>query len=187
MGTIVDLFRSRGNAKEEFTFLVGPHVEVMYRMAWHWTQCREDAEDLVQDVLLKVAPRVAEMRAVDKLRPWLIRILYRRFVDLYRRQAASPVEEDPGPAWPDVVLDFPDHCNFVERLQFHDLLRKAVNELEMPFREVILLHDVEGYALMEVAEILNINLGTVKSRLYRARKALKKSIQLGTFSVAHSC
>lgn len=111
MAAKASFFRHRKSPdKGEFMDLVGPHIEVMFRMAWHWTHNREDAEDLVQDVLIKMAGRVEPMRAVDKLRPWLIRAVYHRYVDLYRRRHSSPffAEDDSGDEAGATVVDIPD-------------------------------------------------------------------------------
>ncbi len=90
MGTLIQLFRSRKNTKHQFDQLLAPHIETMYRMAYHWTRSQEDAEDLVQDVLIRLADKVDDMLGVENLRPWLVKVVYRRFVDLHRRERASP-------------------------------------------------------------------------------------------------
>lgn len=191
MSKVIGLFKSRESGKDEFTRLVRAHVDIMFRMAWRWTQCTEDAEDLVQDVLIKLAGKVEEMRGVDNLRPWLIKVLYHRYVDLYRREKTSPfvevIGDDDGAEYDGPRVPVSETSNFIERLHLQDVLRKAINGLEPGQRDVILLHDVEGYSAFEVAEILDISAGTVKSRLHRARKRLQKVIPVGTFPVIHSC
>ncbi|MCA1798868.1 MAG: RNA polymerase sigma factor [Xanthomonadaceae bacterium] len=162
--------------KRIYTALVRPHISALQRVAWRWTRDRQAAEDLVQDVLLKVVDHIAEMRTIEQLRPWLVKIMYRRFVDLYRRDTRSPVdravEADPDrAAGPDPI----------EAFEWQQLLAGALAQLEPDHRDVILLHDVEGYTGPEVAEILEINEGTVKSRLHRARERLKNLIDPGTF------
>ncbi|MBD3649512.1 MAG: RNA polymerase sigma factor [Pseudomonadales bacterium] len=189
MSKIIDLFRSKVGCKEEFANMVRPHVEVMFRMAWRWTRNTEDAEDLVQDVLVKLAAKVEEMREVEDLRPWMIKVLYHRYVDVFRRERSSPFVErtDDDEADLDFVVPIPGSVNFIERLQIQDELRSAIDRLEPGHRDVILLHDVEGYTATETAEILTISPGTVKSRLHRARKKLKKILLAGTIPVVHSC
>lgn len=82
----VSLFRrSRGTAGR-FAELLRPHVEYLYRLAWRFIASEADAEDLVQDLLLKLYPRTAELAAVEVLRPWLARVLYRQYVDTVRQQ-----------------------------------------------------------------------------------------------------
>jgi len=76
-----------------FEDLLRPQVEYLYRLAWRFTGSVADAEDLVQDVLIKLFPRTQELLEIEKLRPWLARVLYNQFVDSVRRQARSPIVE----------------------------------------------------------------------------------------------
>lgn len=162
--------------KRVYTALVRPHIAALHRVAWRWTRDRQAAEDLVQDVLLKVVDHIAEMRAIEQLRPWLVKIMYRRFVDLYRKDLRSPVERADA-ADPDQSAG-PDP---IEALEWQQLLAGALAQLEPDHRDVIVLHDVEGYTGPEVAAILEINEGTVKSRLHRARERLRNLVDPGTF------
>lgn len=184
MATIVQFFRAYKSEKEQFTKLLNPHIELMYRMAYHWTRSQEDAEDLVQDVLIKLANRVEEMLAVEQLRPWLIKVLYYRFVDLYRREQDSPVvtlNVTGDGSLEDPVQRLPAEGDEEDRLHLQQVLLKALETLDDDQRDVILLHMVEGYTALEVAEILDVNVGTVKSRLQRAKTRLKKFLQAGPF------
>lgn len=181
MASIIQFFRTQ-KGKDQFANLLRPHIELMYRMAYRWTRSQEDAEDLVQDVLIKLAHRVEEMLAVEQLRPWLIKVLYRRFVDLYRRERTSPIvqlNQDDGASG---LLDqAAAHDDAEGALEQRQVLAEALDTLDDDQRNVILLYAVEGYTALEIAEILDINVGTVKSRLQRARDRLKKILQAGPF------
>jgi RNA polymerase sigma-70 factor (ECF subfamily) len=186
LSSIVRFFRVYKNEKEQFTNLLGPHIEIMYRMAYHWTRSQEDAEDLVQDVLIKLVSRVEEMLAIEQLRPWLIKVLYYRFVDLYRREQAAPIVVELKVAGSDVAVEdpiqrMPANGNEEDRLDLQQRLLKALETLDDDQRDVVLLHMVEGYTALEIAEILDANVGTVKSRLQRAKTKLKKFLQAGPF------
>lgn len=159
-----------------YTALVRPHIAALHRVAWRWTRNRHAAEDLVQDTLLKVVDRIAEMRRIEQLRPWLVKVMYRHFVDLYRRDKRSPVDHAI-----EVRPDLTAGADPIEALEWQQMLAGALECLEPDHRDVILLHDVEGYTGPEVAEILGISPGTVKSRLHRARERLKNLIDPGTF------
>jgi len=179
LASIISLFRSHRNKKDLYQALLRPHIELMYRMAYRWTQSQCDAEDLVQDILVRLVNRVEEMQQVDNLRPWLIKILYNRFVDLYRRHKNSPLEED-SPNWQadsDEIVSRIDQAqddhDVLGQLELQQELLLALETLDDDQRDTILLHDVEGYSALEVAEILEISVGTVKSRLHRARNKLK--------------
>lgn len=187
MAGIIQLFRNRRGKKHQFIELLRPHIDILYRMAYHWTQSQADAEDLVQDILTRLASRVEELQKVEVLRPWLIRTLYNRYVDLYRRQSNSPVEHEHDTWHPNDeelgsrVERARDDRDLIGQLEDQQALLKALQELDEGQRDAILLHDVEGYTALEVADILAVSVGTVKSRVHRARTHLKKLLSPGTF------
>jgi RNA polymerase sigma-70 factor (ECF subfamily) len=181
LASIVQLFRAQ-KGKEQFAHLLRPHIELMYRMAYRWTRSQEDAEDLVQDVLIKLANRVEEMLAVEQLRPWLIKVVYRRFVDLYRREQSSPLVRIDRDADESSPIGQAAAAEDIEgRLEQQQVVAGALDALDDDQRDVILLYAVEGYTALEIAEILDVNVGTVKSRLQRARERLKKILGPGPF------
>ncbi|MDP1931761.1 MAG: RNA polymerase sigma factor [Gammaproteobacteria bacterium] len=170
--------------------LLRPHIELMYRMAYRWTRSEADAEDIVQDVLIRLADCVDEMLQIEQLRPWLIKCVYRRFVDLHRSQTSNPVsaesallkllaegDDDISP----LAIPHADPRDDYTQLDDREALLKALETLDDDQRDVILLHDVEGYSASEAAEILEENIGTIKSRLHRARAKLKIFLEAGTF------
>lgn len=186
MSAIIRLFRSKPTEKDRFQSLLRPHIDLMYRMAYRLTESQTEAEDLVQDVLTRLAKRVDEMEQVESLRPWVLRILQNRFVDLYRRQKNSPVdfesaqEEDPGedrPPTGNPLTQAKAPTSDIQRMELQQVLQQALAKLDDAHRDVVIMHDMEGYTAIEVADILNINVGTVKSRLHRARDKLKKWLE----------
>src|SRR6266850_6068124 len=90
MRTTASEYRRARPAALNFEDLLRPQVEYLYRLAWRFTGSVADAEDLVQDVLIKLFPRTRELLEIERLRPWLARVLYRQFVDSIRKQARSP-------------------------------------------------------------------------------------------------
>src|SRR5258706_361300 len=109
--TSVSEYRRARPAALNFEDLLRPQVEYLYRLAWRFTGSVADAEDLVQDVLIKLFPRTQELLEIEKLRPWLARVLYNQFVDSVRRQARSPIVElattaegdDSAMGWDDLL------------------------------------------------------------------------------------
>lgn len=175
MAKVTRLFKGRAARDRRFTELVRPHLSVMYRMAYRWAQNPEDAEDLVQETLIRVVDRVDEMEQLDQLRSWLIKILYRSFVDLHRKHSRSPTQQASEWTADMDVLEEDGRSDDSDASQLdsrRDLL-KALETLNDDQRDVIFLHDTEGYSATEVASILDISPGTVKSRLHRARTYLK--------------
>src|SRR5215217_7943663 len=80
------------NAAAEFDQLLRDHVPSLYRSAYRWTGSEHRAEDLVQELLVRLYPKLAELRGVERLRPWVMRVMYRIFVDQVRRERSSPVQ-----------------------------------------------------------------------------------------------
>ncbi len=189
LGSITQLFRNKNSKQHQFTQLLRPHIDLMYRMAYRWSRSEHDAEDIVQDVLIRLADRVEEMQGIEQLRPWLLKCVYRRFVDAHRSQSSSPISNDSdlsSSANDDedsqtATYNFADsHDDFAQMLE-SDALASALESLDDAHREVILLHDLEGYSASEVADIIEEKIGTVKSRLHRAREKLKNILINGTF------
>jgi len=159
------------------------HVVALYRSAYRWTGSVDRAEDLVQQLLVRLYPRLAELRELDRLRPWATRVMYRIFVDELRRERASPVQfgaeasVDPempageGEAWLDPG---PGPAELAEQELTQERLVRAWERLGQEHRVVLSLHDIEDYTLPELAQIMDIPLGTLKSRLHRARARLRE-------------
>jgi len=178
---IISLFPSTANRAGQFDQLVRPHVMALYQFAYRLLRNRADAEDLVQDVLTKLYPRTSEMANLRDLRPWLMRVMYHRFVDEHRRRRRADhgapvvdpstlVDPDPGPE------------QRLEMQQHNAHMHRALAELNADQRLLVGMHLIDGYTLDEVARTLDVPIGTLKSRLHRAKVELKRILQLEPFS-----
>ena len=173
----IDLPQARSKRFEE---LVRPHVLALYRFSHRLLRNRPDAEDLVQDVLAKLYPRTNEMAQVRDLRPWLMRVVYHQFVDLMRRRSRTPstVSELSH-------LEIADPAQEPEQragaMQLADRVQWAVGRLRRDQQLLVGLHLIDGFTLEEVAQMLDVPLGTMKSRLHRTRAQLKKLLELEPF------
>jgi len=171
-----------------FEALVRPHMEHLYRVAYRYTGSVEDAEDAVQELLVKLYPKTDELVGLDQPRPWLVRALRNQLTDGHRRQQRSPLghlravdagdgslglddlrHPAPGPA--------EEHAQAVARQSLEAGLRALSEE----HRELIVLHDMEGYTLTELQSVLELPLGTLKSRLHRARERLRRMLEMEPF------
>ena len=177
----------------EFERLLRPHVPALYRSAYRWTGAVDRAEDLVQQLLVRLYPRLGELRGLDQVRPWALRVMYRIFVDELRRERASPVQfggesaaDDEMPAaQDDAWLDSaPGPAELVEQQITQDRLLRAWERLGEEHRAVLSMHDIEDYTLPELAQIMDIPLGTLKSRLHRARARLRELLAAERFPTA---
>ena len=167
------------NSQAQFEQLLQPHLKQLYRLAFRFTGQRDDAEDLVQDLLLKIYPRMEELQQVDKPGPWLARVLYHQYIDRIRRQRRSPVQ-----SMDDEQLVYETHASHeaqpsdvVDSGIKNQILQQALLQLNEDQRMAVMLHDVEGYSLQEIEQILGVSQGTLKSRLSRARSKLRNLLQ----------
>ena len=180
-----------GGSAAEFESLLRPHLRHLYQTAYRFTGTRADAEDLVQDVLVKLYPRLSELRTVDQLRPWLARVLYRAFVDEWRRRGrrgeqVAPVAQDGAETGTDPMDRLPCVSPGPEQETQAGLIRArldaALATLNPEQRAVVALHDMEGYTLEELASLLDCPTGTLKSRLHRARARLRIELDMEPLS-----
>lgn len=190
-GTQAKIYYLEDSRKSTYETLLRPHLNFLFRISYRFYGNRMDAEDLVQDLLVKLYSRKEDLSKVDKMRPWLLRILYRQFVDNSRKKKRSPlgyITRRLEAAEPTPVEMLPDHTSDLEervcnRMVFSQI-REALGLLDKYQRAVISLHDMEGYTLNELEILLEVPLGTLKSRLHRARMKLRCILEKkGTFSV----
>jgi len=175
------------NQAELFERLLRPHMTRLFRLAYRLTNHKADAEDLFQEVLARMFTRLDELAALADPGPWLSRVLYNQFVDdrrRYARRRLVSVSEDalPGAAIDTVADPCPD-AGEPERLLDISRLHAAMSQLSDEHRLVVMLHDAEGYKLEEIHTLTGDPIGTVKSRLHRARARLRELLgDDGTFS-----
>lgn len=154
--------------------------------AMRMTRNRADAEDLVQDTMLKAFKAYESFQSGTNLRAWLFRILTNTYINSYNAKKVRPHEEDLGDL-PDLFLyRHIDRSNDALRgrsaedavfeLFTDDEVKTALEELPEAYLLPILLADVQEFSYSEIADILDVPIGTVMSRLHRGRKALQKSL-----------
>ena len=176
-----------------FDALMRPHLDRLYRLAFRLAGNRPEAEDLFQDTVIKIYPRMDELIDIDEPGSWLCRVMYHHFVDnrrRFKRQRMVAVEEGRLPEGRGLE-DFAGDLDPVADAQRRDnisRLQGALDQLSEDHRLVVLLHDTEGYKLQEILSITGIPVGTLKSRLHRARARLREILDAdGTKSNAGSC
>ena len=170
-----------------FERVVRPHFDRLYRLAWRLTGTKAEAEDLFQELLVKAFGLLDDIVKLEDPGPWLCRVMYNLFVDQQRRfsrQRMHLVDEGHLPG--EGIVDLAGNLDPVadsERIQRLKRLDTALKELSEEHRLVVLLHDTEGYKLSEIEEITGVPVGTIKSRLHRARARLRQILsEDGTFS-----
>lgn len=178
-------FRHDNTTRKEFEELTLPHLDPLYSAALRLTKNDRDAEDLVQDTFLRAYRFFDKFERGTNIKAWLFRILTNTFINRYRRtvKERSIVEGSEKEAVQERFVsrratEFasnPEQFLF-DRLLSDDVLR-AIDELPIDFRLVVILADLQDFSYNEIAEIVGCPVGTVMSRLYRGRKLLQKKLK----------
>jgi RNA polymerase sigma-70 factor (ECF subfamily) len=166
------------NQHASFDALIRPHLDRLYRLSFRLAGNIPEAEDLFQDVLTKIFPRIDELIEIEEPGSWLCRVMYNHFIDNRRRfarQRLVAVSEDqlPGKSLETLPGD-QDPARDAEQGEDITQLNNALNALSDEHRLVVMLHDCEGYKLTEIQEVTGTPVGTLKSRLHRARARLRE-------------
>jgi len=166
-----------------FEELVRRYDRNVFRIAQHITQNREDAEDVVQDAFLKAYGNLHQFQGQSKFYTWLVRIAVNEaLMKLRRRRPERTVSLDEDvktedDSLPREVADWsPNPEQLYGTSELGDILKKTIQGLSPGFRTVFVLRDVEGLSTEETAEMLNLSVPAVKSRLLRARLQLRERL-----------
>jgi len=165
------------------------HIDSLYSMAIRLVFNKEKAEDLVQETYLKAYRFFNTFQKGTNIKAWLFKILRNTFINKYRKTVNLPSEilyedvesvnsnlsykqeSDSGELTDTLESKYIELGNLME-----DDVKQAIDSLSIEYREAILLSDVEGLSYQEIAEIANVPIGTIKSRLNRGRKLLQKKL-----------
>ncbi len=165
--------------EEEFL----PQIDALYNFAYHLTYSEEDANDLVQEAYMKAYRFINNYEVGTNAKAWLFRILKNAFINDYRKKNKQPTKVDY-----EEIVNFhnEEDTNFSSyddlRTEMFDKMMGdevtiAINSLPVDFRTVILLCDIEGFTYEEISKIINVPIGTVRSRLFRSRNMLKEKLK----------
>lgn len=176
----------KDDRKLAFERMVRPHLDRLYRLAWRLAGRKAEAEDLFQELLIKAYGKLDELAGIDEPGSWLARVMYNLFIDERRRFARRRLHTvEEGEMSGEGLAGMPgteDPLRDNERRQQILALDAALSQLSDEHRVVVLLHDTEGYKLEEIHQLIGVPVGTIKSRLHRARARLRDILtQSGTF------
>ena len=176
-----------------FESLVTTYEKGVYALAYRLVSNREDALDVTQEVFLKAYQALPKFRGESRFSTWIYRVCVNASLDYLRKKhkmAAYSLDEPLALKESSVTRDVEDDSENVEdAVELKSLGEAALHvlrDLDEAHRVIITLSDIQGYSYQEIAEILGISMGTVKSRLHRARNMLRRMLpseQLGTSSV----
>jgi RNA polymerase sigma-70 factor, ECF subfamily len=181
---------SRANLQlDSFEELAMPLFDQLYNFA-HWlTQNREEAEDLVQETYAKALKGFSSFQSGTNFRAWMYRILRNTFLNSRTGlRVTMTVPLDPEEDGPELAVEHNTPETLLLERSNSELLQSAIDELPVHFREILLLCEVEEMSYQEISETLSVPIGTVMSRLSRARRTLRDRLrpqaQVGTKTAA---
>ena len=167
---------------ERFELEFLPHIEALNTFAFHLTHNEENAADLVQETYLKAFKFIDKYEEGTNAKAWLFKILKNAYINDYRKRNKRPIQVDyeevsgyhdgddaPLASYFDLREELFDHM-------MGDEVTAAINSLPEDFRTVILLCDIEDFSYEEISKIIDVPIGTVRSRLFRARNMLKEKL-----------
>jgi len=181
--------REENSRRKEFEETAMEHIDSLYNMALRLVFNKEEAEDLVQETYLKAYRFFDSFQKGTNIKAWLYKILKNTFINKYRKEIATPGEilyEDLEAI--NSGLAYKQETNSTELADtleskyadfsglLEDDVKQALDSLPAEYREAILLSDVEELSYQDIAEIANVPIGTIKSRLNRGRKLLQKKL-----------
>ena len=169
-----------------------PHIDALKTFAYHLTFDDQDAEDLVQETYLKAYRFIGKYNEGTNAKAWLFKILKNAYINQYRKKVKRPTRVD----FEEIVsyhdTDDNSKTNYLDLRQeifeniMGDEITKEINNLPIDFRTVVLLCDVEGFTYEEISKIIDVPIGTVRSRLFRARNILKEKLKAYAESQGYS-
>lgn len=180
---MAELTKEEVQKQEDFEDEIIPHLDAMYNFALRLTSDPSDAEDLVQDTIVKAFRFFSSYEKGTNAKAWLFRILKNSYINNYRKKSKQPnqVDYDEVSTFYETIRAERTDTSDLEDKMFRDLIdddiSQALEELPEDFRTVVLLCDVEGFTYEEIANMLDVPIGTIRSRLHRGRNLLKAQLR----------
>ena len=178
-----DLIRlSRSDDDDAFAGLVGRYRAKVFSLALRMVGNYEEAEDISQEAFINAYTALDTFRLGDKFSSWIYRITTNLSIDHLRKRRHREISVDaPSNPEGDMYIQLPDTTNDPERraieAEFKAVVEKAIQELSPTYKAVVILRHVHNLSYEEIAGVMKIPLGTVKTRLFRAREILKAKVQ----------
>jgi RNA polymerase sigma-70 factor (ECF subfamily) len=158
---------------------------IIHSTLYHLARGDENIDDLSQEVLMRIAKSIGTLKRKENFKIWMNQIIYNVFYDELRRKKRKPSTfsidsfYDDTPEFQTKEIEdtaiHPDEK--MNNFELDNLIRKSIKELEEPFREVVVLRELQGLSYEQIARILDTNIGTVKSRIARARARLQEKLK----------
>lgn len=181
----LSLARPAPDTLDEFEKQVKIYEKAFYHFAYRLTGNHDDAQDLTQEALLKAYRAFHCFKTGTAFDRWVYQIIYRLFIDQYRKKRRRPfvasLDEAPPHLDQEKPKEVPDYSklpeDFALRHELGETIQRALMRLPEEFRAAVILCDVQGFSYEEISNILQCSLGTVRSRIHRGRRQLREYLQ----------
>ena len=177
--------KAQAGDMEAFEFFIRAYERLIYNAAYRMLPNSCDCEDIAQEVMIKVYKNISKCKSATSFKSWLLRIVHNTCIDEIRKRKNKTTisldkepEGDDGPMENQLLKDEnTPETEFIKKDMARQI-QKAIEKLPTDSRSVIVLRDINGLSYEEIAKITGINLGTVKSRIARARSNLQKELKI---------
>lgn len=172
----------KGDVKA-FEKIVEDYQGVVYSVAYRYAENTQDAADMAQEVFIKMFKNINSFQEKSKLSTWIYRVATNMCIDIVKKESRNSVaysfdegyeDKDGSTLYNGLVDDSMQPDEIVEKREIKDAVNSAISKLSDKYKTVIILRDIEGLHYEEIAEIVDCSVGTVKSRISRGRKNLRK-------------
>ncbi|MDK2821298.1 MAG: polymerase sigma-70 factor, subfamily [Clostridia bacterium] len=175
--------RNKANEVTSFENLVLKYQDRVYGLSYQLTGNHADAQDLTQEVFIKAYKGLSKFRHEADIGTWLHRITVNLYLNEKRKvirhpvvSLDNPINTGDGEITREVAATDGDPQDIIEAIELKDFIKTALRELPEEYQSVLVLRELQGYSYDEIAKILDCSLGTVKSRLNRARQAMRDKV-----------
>lgn len=179
---MAELTKQEIRKQQDFNEEIIPHLDALYNFGLRLTSDPNDAEDLVQDTIVKAYRFFSSYEKGTNAKAWLFRILKNSYINNYRKKSKKPqeVDYDEVATFYETIRAERTETSDLEDKMFRELIdddiSNALDEIPEDFRTVVLLCDVEDFTYEEIANMLDVPIGTIRSRLHRGRNLLKAQL-----------
>lgn len=179
---MAELTKKEIKKQQDFNEEILPHLDALYNFGLRLTTDPNDAEDLVQDTIVKAYRFFSSYEKGTNAKAWLFRILKNSYINNYRRKSKKPqeIDYDEVASFYESIRAERTNSSDLEDKMFRELidddLSNALDSIPEDFRTVVLLCDVEDFTYEEIANMLDVPIGTIRSRLHRGRNLLKAQL-----------
>jgi RNA polymerase sigma-70 factor (ECF subfamily) len=171
------LERARNGDDKAFSLLIENYEKYVYNVILRIVEEKEEAKDIAQETFIKAYMNIKTFRKDSSFKTWIYRIAVNTAMDYLRRKVRSKIDLVTTHEDGLEVKNFQTPEEVIEQKLTIEMVRKEISKLPLDYKVALILKDIEGMSYEEISNILKINLGTVKSRIWRARNLLRERMK----------